>query len=243
MMTKHVDSGNSHEKITAAGVCLMVAGKGTDPATTLLYLRHGDEPSLKDSLSIPCGGVQHDEEPFSAAVRELYEECMPTDHRVEFSFEKFKSDLKMAALYSEASTGDLVRGFIGREPVEGNLVLIVLVPLSRKAFEAYDSLTKLGASDKLEDYSSDTGAHEGIPVWLDYTHDWKTRLRNSRYGEYNSAFLQWLYPVFEPEAMANFDRVAGEFYSPALSYTAQHRFSTSRERGVTYAAGPRLTLP
>jgi hypothetical protein len=94
MMTKHVDSDNSHKKITAAGVCLMVAGKGTDPATTLLYLRHGDEPSLKDSLSIPCGGVQHDEEPFSAAVRELYEECMPNTHRAECSFEKFKSDLK-----------------------------------------------------------------------------------------------------------------------------------------------------
>ena len=102
MMTKHVDSGDSHKKITAAGACLTVAGKGTDPATTLLYLRHGDEPSLKDSLSIPCGGVQHDEEPFSAAVRELYEECMPNTHRMEFSFEKFKSDLKMAALYSEA---------------------------------------------------------------------------------------------------------------------------------------------
>ena len=35
MMTKHVDSDNSHKKITAAGACLMVAGKGTDPATPL----------------------------------------------------------------------------------------------------------------------------------------------------------------------------------------------------------------
>lgn len=209
------------KKITAAGICLMVSASGTEPAVTLLYLRHGDEPSLKDNLSIPCGGVQHDEEPFSAAVRELYEECMPNPHRVEFSFEKFKTDLNMAAIYSEATTGVEVRHFIGREPVEGNLVLIAFIPLSRKAFESYASLTKLGASNKLEDYSSDTGAHEGIPVWLDHTHDWKTRLRNSRYGEYNSAFLQWLHPVFDPEAMATFDKVAGEFYSPALSYTSK----------------------
>jgi len=218
------------EKITAAGVCLMVAGNGTDPAATLLYLRHGDEPSPKDNLSIPCGGVQHDEEPYSAAVRELYEECMPNSHRMEFSFEKFKSDLNMAALYSGAVTDDVVRSFIGREPVDGNLVLIVFIPLSRKAFEAYASLTKLGSSNKLEDYSSDTGAHEGIPVWFDYTQDWKTRLRNSRYGEYNSAFLQWLYPVFDPEAMANFDKVAGEFYNPTLSYTAKQ----PQKKTVTY---------
>ena len=198
---------DSISNATAAGICLQLVDDTQPPwlLSTLLYKRHGDVPGQKDDVNFPCGGIQPGESPWDAAVRELYEECMPDKHRKEITIERFTSHFFFLAYENRTVHGRVNKMFISTDPVDKNVVVMwhVMVPLNSSCYK--NVVSKLAESSKLEDYTSDTGALEGLPFWQPAVTagDWRAALCKSRYGEYNRAVLQWLYPGFDPEETAN----------------------------------------
>jgi hypothetical protein len=180
----HID-GNAYE-VVAAGICLVVTDGDQQPTTILLYMRHGDVPIQKDDVNFPCGGLNPDESIYRGAARELYEECMSLEHRESITQKLFVGAIRDALVAAKAPV------FIGKEPIDNNVVGMVGLRVSRKSKLYRNYISKLAESDRLEDYTSDSGANEGIPRWVEVSYDWEWQLFNSRYGIYNKAFVHWM---------------------------------------------------
>ena len=187
---------NSNDKtydVAAAGICLVVydflGQSHQECGKILLYKRHGDGADGNHSASFPCGGMEPGETLYQAAARELYEECMPTDQRLTINKAKFV----------EVFTDHLNRKprlksvFFGIEPVENQAVGMIGLMVDRHSDLFKDYLSKLGSSQRLEDYADGSGVSEGVPFWVDTRSDWAVMLEASTYGVYNQAFLYCTY--------------------------------------------------